>query len=1140
MSSSPETFSLDPSSSSSSNNPRPPLPISEYEVFLSFRGPDVRQTFADHLYSCFARSKIRTFRDEEELRKGEVIAPSLVRAIKESKIHIPIFTENYAASKWCLQELAQMVRCWKERKGHIILPIFYFVDPRDVRHQIGPYWEAFEQHSLKHDLETTREWRESLQEVGKMKGWHITKSSGEGAMIDQIFTEVELRLRTSHTLLVTDQLVGVNFHVQEVMRLLTQEFADERMVGIYGMGGLGKTTIAKAVYNKVNMHFDRCCFIENIRQILSENGGVEILQNKIISSILKNDREIKDTGDRIHQIKNRVCKHKILIVLDDVDGMFQFEEILGNIGNFSSESRFIVTTRDRRVLEFLQVYKSYELKEMSRDHSLQLFSKHAFRMDYPPEDYVNLSDEFVQVAAGLPLALKVIGSLLFQTNLIFWEQKLAELKEIPAAKVQERLKISFNELTYNEKQIFLDIACFFVGVNKESPIFMWSDCDFYPGSAIRTLVLRSLIRINEKDEFWMHDHIRDLGRAIVREENFRNPGKRSRVWSNKDALNMLESGEVCVTLVCIFVVISPAYFPLFGNADYDELTEMDLEQLTGLRYLEVRCGSLTGDFTEVLPNIRWLRLHDCDSIPTDMDLEKLIVLDMKDCPVKDSWRSWNSIKVAHNYKLKVANLVDCDKLEKPPSSLSRCESLELLDYSGCMSMQGELELERLKNLRVLRLCRTEITKLKVGGDIGMLPHLKEIDFRFTRLTEVPPGISKLHSLEILDVTACRRSDIESPVCLMEMLPPNLKRLAIVSFTLSTQLPPLLTHLEVGHSMQLERLSNNLASLSKNLTELRLYVVGIFEIHGLGELTALETLDIDDAPNLRTLDGLQRLVLLKELSVRECHSLGKLPSVANLNKLHTLEISGCKLLSEIHGLGELASGTLSSLEINDCPRLENIGGDMVMRLESLILAELQLTKLLPQSLDSCCTKLRSLTIEESVDDDQDDDVEIIMPLQRLPDLSGLVNLMELRISGCQEVVEVRGLDGLESLHTLEIVVCKSIRKLPDLSGLRELEWLCLDGCTQLTEVPGLGRLESLEYLSMAGCSSIKRLPDLSGLNNLTTLNVRKCPKLKELKGLERLEMLQVVETDKRLKVRHLLRSVARYGKRITRSVRGVLN
>ncbi|CAI0473750.1 unnamed protein product [Linum tenue] len=802
MSSSPETFSLDPSSSSSSNNPRPPLPISEYEVFLSFRGPDVRQTFADHLYSCFARSKIRTFRDEEELRKGEVIAPSLVRAIKESKIHIPIFTENYAASKWCLQELAQMVRCWKERKGHIILPIFYFVDPRDVRHQIGPYWEAFEQHSLKHDLETTREWRESLQEVGKMKGWHITKSSGEGAMIDQIFTEVELRLRTSHTLLVTDQLVGVNFHVQEVMRLLTQEFADERMVGIYGMGGLGKTTIAKAVYNKVNMHFDRCCFIENIRQILSENGGVEILQNKIISSILKNDREIKDTGDRIHQIKNRVCKHKILIVLDDVDGMFQFEEILGNIGNFSSESRFIVTTRDRRVLEFLQVYKSYELKEMSRDHSLQLFSKHAFRMDYPPEDYVNLSDEFVQVAAGLPLALKVIGSLLFQTNLIFWEQKLAELKEIPAAKVQERLKISFNELTYNEKQIFLDIACFFVGVNKESPIFMWSDCDFYPGSAIRTLVLRSLIRINEKDEFWMHDHIRDLGRAIVREENFRNPGKRSRVWSNKDALNMLESGEGtdCVEVLRVDM----------EDADYDELTEMDLEQLTGLRYLEVRCGSLTGDFTEVLPNIRWLRLHDCDSIPTE------------------------------------------------------------------------------------------------------------------------------------------------------------------------------------------------------------------------------------------------------------------------------------------------------------------------------------------SLDSCCTKLRSLTIEESVDDDQDDDVEIIMPLQRLPDLSGLVNLMELRISGCQEVVEVRGLDGLESLHTLEIVVCKSIRKLPDLSGLRELEWLCLDGCTQLTEVPGLGRLESLEYLSMAGCSSIKRLPDLSGLNNLTTLNVRKCPKLKELKGLERLEMLQVVETDKRLKVRHLLRSVARYGKRITRSVRGVLN
>ncbi|CAN1170669.1 Disease resistance protein L6 [Linum perenne] len=172
--------------SSSSIIDRPsllPLPTGEYEVFLSFRGMDVRKNFADHLYNCLVRSKIRTFRDEEELRKGETIGPYLNQAIAESKIYIPIFTEGYASSKWCLQELVKMVNCWKTGGGgkgqHIILPVFYFIDPRDVRHpDSGPYKEALEQYQLKHDSGTIVEWKEALQEVGKMKGWHVTEQDG--------------------------------------------------------------------------------------------------------------------------------------------------------------------------------------------------------------------------------------------------------------------------------------------------------------------------------------------------------------------------------------------------------------------------------------------------------------------------------------------------------------------------------------------------------------------------------------------------------------------------------------------------------------------------------------------------------------------------------------------------------------------------------------------------------------------------------------------------------------------------------------------------------------------------------------------------------------------------------------------------
>ncbi|CAN1832681.1 Disease resistance protein L6 [Linum perenne] len=160
-----------------------PLPSGEYEVFLSFRGLDVRLNFADHLYTYLVGSKIRTFRDEEELPKGEFIAPSLVKAITESKVYIPIFSQNYASSKWCLQELAKMVECWRsgggEKGQHIILPVFYFIDPRDVRHpDSGPYKESFQEHRLKHDPETVLKWKEALQEVGKMKGWHVTESDG--------------------------------------------------------------------------------------------------------------------------------------------------------------------------------------------------------------------------------------------------------------------------------------------------------------------------------------------------------------------------------------------------------------------------------------------------------------------------------------------------------------------------------------------------------------------------------------------------------------------------------------------------------------------------------------------------------------------------------------------------------------------------------------------------------------------------------------------------------------------------------------------------------------------------------------------------------------------------------------------------
>ncbi|CAN0923316.1 Disease resistance protein L6 [Linum grandiflorum] len=1096
--------------SSSSTDPPVPLPTGEYEVFLSFRGPDVRQTFADCLYNCLVRSKIRTFRDEEELQKGETIAPSLVKAITESKIYIPIFTQSYASSKWCLQELAEMVKCWKTGKGHLILPVFYLMDPRDVRHQdAGPYKEAFEQHSLKHDPKTVLEWMEALQEVGKMKGWHVTESNGQGGVIDQILNEVELHLRTNYTL-VTDELVGIDFHVEKVVELLNLDSAGEKIVGICGMGGLGKTTLAKAVYDKVSTEFDRCCFLQDVREMLSKKDGIVTLQNKIISNILRNKSDAENSSDGMQVIKDRVCKYKLLVVLDDVDEMFQFEDILGKLGDFSIDSRFLITTRDARVLELFQECKLYELGEMNHDYALELFSRHAFGVDYPLEDYVTLSEEFVQVAAGLPLALKVIGSLLFHTDKRFWEAKLIELKEIPPIKVQERLKISYNELTYNEKQIFLDVACLFVGADQEIPFYMWRDCDFYPESTIRTLVKRCFLRITENKVFWIHDQIRDLGRAIVREESNENSYKRSRIWSNRDALYMLKTrqGSDCVEALRV---------DLEGE-DY-EFTNEEFKNLSRLRYLEVWNGRLAGNFKEVLPNIRCLRLYGCESVPTDLNLNSLAILDLQDCSVRDGWKGWKNIKGAG--KLKVACVFDCYNLEKVPD-LSSCRSLELLDFSGCMWMGGELDIGSFKNLRLLGARGTRITKLK--GDIGMLQNLQEIDVGGTRLIEMPAGISKLSSLHSLDLTL---TGDEKPY-LTERLPDGLKCFSISLFSLPV-LPSSLTYFDLRYCKNLHSLPN-LANLI-SLKMLQLHDVGIQEIPGLGELKMLTSLAISDAPNLCNLDGLENLALLEELSVQVCWVLRKLPSLAKLTKLHKLEIGWCNNLAEIHGVGEICESLLH-LDMRYCSSFADMDAlQSMVNLETLILYELQFPKILPPSL-SMFAKLKRLTISGNFLPSKGEDA-----LEQFPDLSNLKNLKELEIQCCRELVDVTGVDRLESLELLDMSQCSSIRKLPDLCGLQKLKKLDVSWCTQLTEIKGLGRLESLEDLSFVGCESIKELPNLSGLKKLRSLYLKKCKRLKEVNGLEGLELLEELDTDKRLKVRHVLKSVARYGNQLlTQAVR----
>ncbi|KAK3437266.1 hypothetical protein EUGRSUZ_C01912 [Eucalyptus grandis] len=147
----------------------------DYDVFLSFRGPDTRSGITNFLYTRLLGARIHTFKDDEELRVGEEFGPELLTAISQSKIAIPIFSKGYASSKWCLNQLVQMVQCSKKSRQKI-MPIFYDVTPAEVGHQIGSYEEAFLLHEKNFGVIISK-WKAALNHVANLNGWVNSKEN---------------------------------------------------------------------------------------------------------------------------------------------------------------------------------------------------------------------------------------------------------------------------------------------------------------------------------------------------------------------------------------------------------------------------------------------------------------------------------------------------------------------------------------------------------------------------------------------------------------------------------------------------------------------------------------------------------------------------------------------------------------------------------------------------------------------------------------------------------------------------------------------------------------------------------------------------------------------------------------------------
>ncbi|KAK4269161.1 hypothetical protein QN277_022353 [Acacia crassicarpa] len=948
------------SSSSSGSVPNAPR---KYDVFISFRG-ETRKNFTSHLHAALSRASLKVFRDDKKLETGDEIAPSLIQAIKDSSVSVIVFSKDYASSKWCLDELLQIMQ-YREDEGQYVIPIFYKVDPTDVRNQTGAYKKAFVKHEIDYhdDPDRVNRWRAALSKAGKLSGKHCETSTDESNLIEEIVAVVGTKLERLHNCQGTlKDAVGIDEMVKPIEELL-EKF---NKVGIWGMGGVGKTTMAKALFAKLSYRYDNCCFMDNMREKI-ERYGSEHVCNSIVSELLGQDK-LNNSSDALRRnafVARRLGSIKAFVVLDDVNSSKQLQDLQDKICNFLGEgSKVILTTRDKKLLRG-NGYEIHEAEGLSYDNSCRLFIRKAFGSEHPEDGYEQLITGFVDYTQRNPLALGVLGSYVHFEDKKLWDDLLRKLRAgSPNDEIQTVLRMSYDGLDYKEKQIFLDIACFLKGEREEFVEELLESYEFYPTVGIQTLKDKALI-VTTSRKVQMHDLIQEMGYQIVCEESVKEPGKRSRLWDPREIYDVLKNCEGEKEVEGLMFDISKIR-PL-------ELTAKTFNQMTRIRFLKFYSYSHYGNgisiptgLESISTKIRYFHWegYPGKSLPSNFCAELLLELNLKGSMVETLWEGVQDLS-----NLRRLILGECRNLRELPD-LSKACSLESVDLSYCKRLndvhasllslhklryfhwQGypgksfpsnicaelllELNLEGsmvetlwegvqdLANLR--RLVLGECRNLRELPDFSKACRLESVDLSHCeRLSDVHESLLSLHSLIVLDVRYC--SDLKSLKSRIHLK--SLRELVIFGcenlkeFSVSSEE---LTSLNLSKTL-IEEWSPSIVRCSR----LRgLYLVDTklnnVPIQALSCLTFLDGLSIS---NLQNIDNFSVRMLfdclrsLQSVSLIECCNLTELPdNIAQLSGLDRLDLKRCPNLTKLPvSMRDLSK--LQYLSVEGCTALRSL-------------------------------------------------------------------------------------------------------------------------------------------------------------------------------------------------------------------------